>query len=306
MTSLRMKLALALLATLVWSLGNARSHTLSQPLLCHQQMPSLPANVCAQFNISYGSDPKQMFDVYMPQTQTQGAPVILMVHGGSWSSGDKSDTPVVKNKVAYWVPTGVIFISVNYPYLPQANPLQQALYVAQALAYAQRHATDWGADPKKFILMGDSSGGQLVALISAEPSLATSLGAQPWLGTVSLDSAAYDVTQIMQMPVHPPMYDQAFGTSPAFWNATSPTVQLSSKIAPYMAVCSSQRVNSCPQAQQFVNKAVSYGTSATLLPENLTHSQIDANLGLPSAYTTAVNNFLSGLYQSSMAKKLHR
>ncbi|HJU26923.1 MAG TPA: alpha/beta hydrolase [Rhodanobacteraceae bacterium] len=293
-----LRIALALSAVLVWSLGNARSHTLSEPLLCHQQMPKLPANVCAQFNVSYGSDPKQVFDVYMPQTQTYGAPVVLMAHCGGWAQGDKMGS--LTNKIAYWVPTGVIFISVNYPLVPQVNPVQEALSVAQALAYAQRHASDWGADPKKFILMGFSAGGNLVSLLSANPSMATSLGAQPWLGTVALDSAAYNVVEIMENPYHSPVYDEAFGTSAALWNAASPTLQVHSRIAPFLAVCSSQRVESCSQAQEFVNKAKGYGASASVLQENMTHGQIDANLGLPSSYTTAVNNFMSSVYKGSL------
>ena len=74
---------------------------------------SLPANMCFQFNVAYGSDPLQKFDVYMPATLPKNAPVIVMVHGGGWYQGDKTDTPVVTNKVQKWVPTGVIFISVN-------------------------------------------------------------------------------------------------------------------------------------------------------------------------------------------------
>ncbi|HEY3520015.1 MAG TPA: alpha/beta hydrolase [Rhodanobacteraceae bacterium] len=294
MNTLKIKFLIALAAMMAWSFASARSFNLSQPLLCHDQMGSLPINVCAQFNIAYGSDPLQMFDVYMPQTQTENAPVILMVHGGGWYQGDKTDTPVVQNKVSFWVPSGFIFISVNYPLVPQVNPVQEAQSVAQALAYAQFHASDWGADPKKFILMGFSAGGNLVSQLAADPALATSLGAQPWLGTVSLDGAAYDVPEIMDSP-HPPEYDQAFGTDVALWMAASPTLQMYTRIAPFFAVCSTQEDAVCSQAQEFVNKAKSYGTNATLLQENMSHGDIDANLGLPSSYTTQVSSFIGSL-----------
>jgi acetyl esterase/lipase len=225
-----------------------------------------------------------------------------MVHGGGWYQGDKTDTPVVQNKVNYWVPTGVVFISVDYPLVPQDNPLQEAISVGQALAYAQRHAADWGADPNKFILMGFSAGGHLVSLLSAEPTLATSMGALPWLGTVSLDGAVYDVPATMNT-FHPVIYDNAFGTAPAFWTAASPLQQLHTKIAPFMAVCTSQEPALCSQAQEFINKAKSYGTQTNLLTVNMTHGQIDANLGLPSSYTTQVNAFMSSLYQGSLTAK---
>lgn len=307
MNRILVKLAFAMLAMLVWSIGSARSYTLPQGRFCNGASGSfrnsLPANMCFQFDIAYGTDPLQKLDVYMPSFKVQGAPVILMVHGGEWMQGDKFDSDVVQNKILYWIPKGAIFVSVNYPLVPEVNPLQEALNVAQSLAYAQLHASEWGGDPHKFILMGFSAGGHLVSLLAAEPSLATSLGAQPWLGTVALDSAAYDIPEVMANPNHPTFFDQAFGTDTGLWYAASPELQLNARIAPFLAVCSSQEAGSCSRAQEFVQKATSYGTSATILQENLAHEQIDANLGLPSDYTTQVNAFVSAVYQGSLTAK---
>ena len=124
--------------------------------------------------------------------------------------------------------------------------------------------------------------------------MATSLGAQPWLGTVALDSAAFNITEIMR-DQHFPLYDQAFGSDPAVWDAASPTVQLHSKIAPFLAVCSSRRQESCGQAQAFVDKARNLGVQASLLSEDLKHGEINQQLGTPSDYTTHVEAFMAGL-----------
>ena len=43
---------------------------------------------------------------------------------------------------------------------------------ARALAFVQREAPAWGADPKKVVLMGHSAGAHLVALLNANPALA--------------------------------------------------------------------------------------------------------------------------------------
>jgi acetyl esterase/lipase len=254
---------------------------------------TVPPNVRVQRDIAYGSDPQQRLDVYMP-AQALNAPVILMVHGGGWRRGDKAMASVVQNKLTRWVPRGFVLVSVDYPMLPQTDPVQQARSVAQALAYAQQHAAEWGGDPHKFILMGHSAGAHLVSLISAEPSMATSLGAQPWLGTVALDSAAFNVATIMHGR-HAPLYDQAFGKDPALWDAASPFVQLRGKTSPFLAVCSSRRQQSCAQAQAFVDKARTFGTQARVLPVNLSHGDIDKQLGTPSDYTTQVEAFMAGL-----------
>ena len=254
---------------------------------------TLPPDARVERDVAYGGDPQQRMDVYIP-AQAHAAPVILLVHGGGWQRGDKAMNNVVQNKLTRWVPRGFVLISVNYPMLPKTDPVQQARSMAQALAFAQQHAAEWGGNPRKFILMGHSAGAHLVSLISAEPSMATSLGAQPWLGTIALDSAVFNVTQIMRGH-HFPLYDRAFGSDPAFWDAASPIVQLHSKIAPFLAVCSSRRDDSCPQAQAFVDKARSFGTQARVLPENLSHGEINERLGEPSDYTAQVEAFMASL-----------
>lgn len=253
----------------------------------------LPAGIRVVRDVAYGADPKERFDVYAPE-HARAAPVIFLVHGGGWARGDKASARVVVHKVARWVPRGLIVISVNYPLLPGTSPLQQARDVARALAIAQRDTAQWGGDRNKFVLIGHSAGAHLVSLISAEPALALTQGAAPWLGTVALDSAAYDIARIMRVR-HLSLYDRAFGDDPAGWAAASPTVQLRARIAPFLAVCSSRRINSCPQAQRFVDKARSLGARARTLPEDLSHRQINGRLGLASEYTSHVEAFMSSL-----------
>ncbi|WP_426663271.1 alpha/beta hydrolase [Rhodanobacter aciditrophus] len=262
----------------------------------------LPSGVREIHDVAYGAGKLERFDIYLPTQGAHDAPVIFMVHGGGWAHGDKTDANVVQNKVARWVPEGFILVSTDYPMLPEANPLQQAQFVGNALAAAQRMAGSWGGDRQRFILMGHSAGAHLVSLVSAEPALALERSAAPWLGTVALDSAAYDVTRIMQGP-HLPLYDDAFGSDPAFWAAASPIVQLDGRIAPFFAVCSSLRRESCPQAQRFVAKADLLGTRASMQPEPLTHEEINADLGLPDAYTEAVEDFMRTL-DPAVARRL--
>ncbi|MES1988556.1 MAG: alpha/beta hydrolase, partial [Pseudomonadota bacterium] len=151
-----------------------------------------PENATVQRNVSYGTDSAESFDVYIPKN-AQNAPVILMVHGGAWRVGDKTMSRVIENKANRWLAKGIIFVSINCRMLPKADPLTQANDVALALAKAQSLAPTWGGDAKRFVIMGHSAGAHLVALITANGNIAKQQGAQPWLGTVMLDSAAYDL-----------------------------------------------------------------------------------------------------------------
>ncbi|BCM24750.1 carboxylesterase family protein [Methyloradius palustris] len=253
---------------------------------------TLPAGATLKSDIPYGSDKAQRMDVYIPQN-AQNAPVIFMVHGGGWKRGDKAMNRVVENKVNRWLPKGIIFVSTNYRMLPDADPLVQANDVALALAKAQSLAASWGGDSKRFVIMGHSAGAHLVALITASPSIAKQQGAQPWLGTVMLDSAGYDIEKVMTSK-HMGLYDNAFGTDTSFWHKASPSDQMTQKTVPMLAVCSTQRKDQpCPkQAQPFVDKAVALGTKASTLPEALSHGEINENLGLPSDYTDQVEKFM--------------
>ncbi|MHB1059364.1 MAG: alpha/beta hydrolase [Rhodanobacter sp.] len=201
---------------------------------------------------------------------------------------------VVANKLARWLPRGFVVISVNYRMRPDTAPLQQAGDVARALAVAQGHAAGWGADARRFILMGHSAGAHLAALLGAEPGLATAQDAQPWLGTISLDGGSLDVVQTMQAR-HLSLFDEAFGANPADWRAASPYQQLHGRIAPFLAVCSSRRRDSCPQSHAFVDKARSLGNRASVLEEDMAHGEINRQLGQPSDYTLAVERFMRSL-----------
>lgn len=56
-------------------------------------------------NISYGSDPKQVYDIYLPEGRSSATTkVLILVHGGGWTGGDKS-------AMASFIP----IIQENYP-----------------------------------------------------------------------------------------------------------------------------------------------------------------------------------------------
>jgi acetyl esterase/lipase len=262
---------------------------------------ALPAGVQRLENLAYGSDPAQRLDVYLPP-DARHAPVILMVHGGAWVIGDKAMGRVVDAKVARWASRGFIFVSINYRMLPAAAPDVQLQDVARALAFAQVRAAEWGGDAQRFVLMGHSAGAHLVALLAANPGAAQLSGLQPVLGTVALDSAAMNLGEIMSQK-HYRLYDKPFGDDPVYWQRMSPTLNLRAGAAPFLAVCSSRRDESSRQARQFAERAGSLGIRAQVLSQDLSHGEINSQLGLPGAYTAAVENFLAGL-DGELARRL--
>ena len=251
-------------------------------------------------DVPYGPDPAQRLDVYVPARTTAGAsaprvPVIFMVHGGGWRIGDKAMGRVVQEKVNRWVPKGFILISANYRMLPAAPVSTQARDVQAALVAAQQRASTWGGDSGRFILMGHSAGAHLVALLNARAPQALREGAVPWLGAVALDSAVMNVPAAMRAR-HPRLYDDAFGSEPAHWAALSPFHQWTVGAPPLQMVCSTRRADQpCTQAEAMARHVRSQGGRAEVLPQALSHGEINARLGLDSDYTRAVEAFMGSL-----------
>ncbi|MEO5881339.1 MAG: alpha/beta hydrolase [Caldimonas sp.] len=253
----------------------------------------LPAGARAERDLAYGPAPAHRLDTYIP-ADARNAPILLMVHGGAWMFGDKANSGVVANKLKHWLPRGYIVVSPNYRMARPPNPLDQAEDVGRALAFVQANAASWGGDGARIVLMGHSSGAHLVALLTAAPAVAARSGVRPWLGTVSLDSAALDLVELMNAR-HPRLYDRVFGADPLRWTEVSPLHRLATRPVPMLLVCSSRRGDSCAAARRFASKAVSLGGRATVLPLDLGHGEINSELGRSPAYTASIDEFLRSL-----------
>lgn len=240
---------------------------------------------------AYGRHPDQRLDVYAP-TGARDAPMIVMLHGGGWRRGDKTHDRVWEEKVAHWGGQGFVFVSVNTRLIPDADPVAQTRDLASAMAHVQSRARGWGGDPERLILMGHSAGAHVASLLATREDLRSGAGVRRWDGTVLLDTAATDVEAIMGGR-HPRLYDNAFGEDPAFWRAASPIRHLSPGEGPFLVVCSSKRLRACPAAKDFARVASGTGVAADVLPVPLDHGEINGELGLPSAYTEAVDRWIA-------------
>jgi arylformamidase len=261
-------------------------------------------------DVAYGAKAREKLDVFYSRNDDNGlAPVIVMVHGGAWCIGDKAARKVTANKTARWVPRGFVFVSVNYPMLPDGSTApDQAEDVARAVAYVQSHAREWGGDPARIILMGHSAGAHLVSLVNASADIKRRNGVKPVLGAVSLDSGATNVPVQMSHAVNSlkGVYGEAFGTEEAGWIRASPWHQVDKTSAPWLGVCSTLRKDgSCDQAESYAEKSRSLGVRAEVLPEDKKHDEINDDLGMAGDYTDAVETFMASL-DPAVAKLLGR
>jgi acetyl esterase/lipase len=242
-------------------------------------------------DIAYGSHHLQSMDVYVPSNPS-GA--IVMLHGGAWRAGDKGGRGVWRDKAAHWLPQGYVFVSVNTRLIPDAGPIDQARDLAAAMASVQRIVAQHDIEANQVLLMGHSAGAHVASLLAVRQDLQRQAGVQPWQGTILLDTAALDVPAIMRNgPAR--RFQQAFGSDPTYWAASSPDNYLDRRDGPFLIVCSSIQRNSCHAAQDFGEKASAARVATTILPVRLRHSEINRTLGQSNDYTQSVDNWIETL-----------
>jgi acetyl esterase/lipase len=114
------------------------------------------------------------FDLYEPKGDTvDSRPVVVWVHGGGFSSGDKT-SPELVDEATDLAHKGYVNISINYRLAPQGcvgtvgpaclTGIVQAMQDAQtAVRFLRAHAAKYGIDPTR-IAIGGSSAGAITAL----------------------------------------------------------------------------------------------------------------------------------------------
>ena len=108
-------------------------------------------------------------DLYKPSSSHAGPrqrPGVLIIHGGSWQSGDNGDVATLNR---YLAGQGYLVAAMNYRLAPQHKFPAALEDVRQAIGYLKTHAADLGLDANRLVLLGRSAGGQLAMLAAYSP-----------------------------------------------------------------------------------------------------------------------------------------
>jgi arylformamidase len=187
------------------------------------QTPVLAENTVLRADVPYGSvgDALNVIDIYSPK-DASGAPILIFIHGGEWSRGDKHD---VSTKPKFFNEHGVVFIAVNYRLSPKYKHPAQVDDVATAIAWTRQHAGEFGGDPNKIVIMGHSAGCHLVTLVSLDPDPLAKVGmkASDLRGVIAWSGGMYDlVARAKGGGMYPPFINATFGETSDAQKAGSP------------------------------------------------------------------------------------
>lgn len=107
-------------------------------------------------------------DLYVPASQVSGgAPVIIYVHGGGWTSGHTRHSGAFENwpgVLASLAGKGYVVASLSYRLSSEAPSPAAEQDVKSAVRWLRGNAARFGIDKRRIGIWGGSAGGQLAAL----------------------------------------------------------------------------------------------------------------------------------------------
>lgn len=136
-----------------------------------------PLAAQALTNVSYGSDPEQKMDVYLPEGRDKNTPVVILLHGGGFILGDKGEFTMQSQLLSQ---KGYAVLNVNYrlvdttglfslPPVHQASDItihDQLDDIEKALDFARSKSDEWVVSDEKIGITGHSAGGTLALLFA--------------------------------------------------------------------------------------------------------------------------------------------
>ncbi len=246
----------------------------------------------SRLNVAYRDDKdadpeRHKLDLYLPKG-AKDFPLLVFVHGGSWSSGHKG----------LYAPLGAVFarngigVAVpNYRLSPKVKHPAHIEDVAKAVAWVADNAARLGARTDGVVLSGHSAGGHLVSLLATDERYlkAERRSAADVAGVIAI-SGVYEIFAGF------PLFHSVFGRDEVTCRAASPLAQVrAGKLPPFLLIYAENDFPTCDRMTDRMAAALKKaGTGAeTMMLKDRNHVSII--LGVLSAtdpLTTAMLDFV--------------
>lgn len=134
-------------------------------------------------------------DMFLPTTPGARRPAVLVFHGGGWAWGGKED---FREECVYLARQGFAAACVEYRLSRERIYPAAANDAKAAVQWIRANAAQFGIDPAKIVVMGNSAGGHLAALLGVTPETArfgtaTSVGVSARVSAVVAIAATVDM-----------------------------------------------------------------------------------------------------------------
>lgn len=122
----------------------------SASLVAHQKL------ACHQ--LVYGEGSAERIDLF--PAASQGAPLVVYVHGGAWRMLDRMDSAFAAET---FVDAGLNFAVLDFASIPVARLPEMVMQVQRGIRWLSCRAAELGFDARRLFVIGHSSGAHLVS-----------------------------------------------------------------------------------------------------------------------------------------------
>ncbi|MBI5256558.1 MAG: alpha/beta hydrolase [Burkholderiales bacterium] len=161
---------------------------------------------------AYGPLARQRYDLYRPAgaAPAGGWPLVLFFYGGAWNRGERADYRFVGEALAA---RGIVVMVADYRLHPEVRYPDFLRDGAAATAHALAMAGQWGASPRRLVLMGHSAGAYNAAMLALDARWLREAGHRPavlagWVGLAGpydfLPITTPEVQAVFHLPAVPP------------------------------------------------------------------------------------------------------
>ena len=129
--------------------------------------PQFDASVYTELlDVSYGNAERQKFDLYLPANRSENTKIMILVHGGAWTTGKKEDLNDIRDLIQAELPDLAI-LNINYRLASLGNPPfpMQIDDITAVVNFLKAKQDDYVVSDNIGFL-GTSAGGQLSLLWS--------------------------------------------------------------------------------------------------------------------------------------------
>jgi len=184
------------------------------------------------------ADPRHKLDLFLPP-DANGVPVVMWIHGGGWTWGDRWMYPQVGRRFAE---AGIAFAAISYRLSPNVVHPAHALDCARAFSWLHTHVAEHGGAPDRLFIAGQSAGGHLTALLACDPKFLSDAGVPS--GALKGAIPMSGVYRIPALPANTSglgaLFPRAFGSSAEVCEAASPVTHLGTLTCPMLVITETQ------------------------------------------------------------------
>jgi acetyl esterase/lipase len=199
--------------------------------------PRIPRGIELRENIVYGRNGNSplRLDLYSPEAGDEPRPAIILIHGGAWMGGSKSDYRVYG--VAF-AELGYVVASIDYRLVPSSRYPAQVEDCKCAVRWMRANAEELGIDPDRIAVFGGSAGGHLAMMVGYSSDVAEldgNGGHEDVSSEVSAVIALYGpatftLPSVLENPQSCQLLEAFLGASyernPELWETSSPIYHL--------------------------------------------------------------------------------